>query len=38
MLVRRRPPYTRCHGVPAASAAAIIGRIGVIPMPPAMNR
>ena len=38
MEARSRPPYTSCHSAPAASAARIIGRIGVMPMPPAMNR
>ena len=35
---RARPPYTSCHSASLASAAAIIGKIGVIPMPPAMKR
>jgi len=34
---RSRPPYSRCQSAPAASAASIIGSIGVIPIPPAMN-
>jgi hypothetical protein len=32
-----RPPYTSRHSAPASLAAAIIGRIGVMPIPPAMN-
>ena len=38
MEVRLRPPYTRRQSAPAASASAIIGSIGVIPMPPATKR
>ena len=38
MDARERPPYTRRQSAPAASASAIIGSIGVIPMPPAMKR
>ncbi len=30
-----RPPYSRVQVAPAAVAAASIGRIGVMPMPPA---
>src|SRR5438067_1361017 len=33
-----RPPYTSCQSAPAASAAATIETIGVMPIPPAMNR
>ena len=38
MDLRSRPPYSSVHSAPAASASAIIGSIGVMPMPPAMNR
>lgn len=34
---RCRPPYIRCQSAPSASAASIIGSIGVMPVPPAMN-
>ena len=30
-----RPPYRSVHDAPSASARATIGRIGVIPIPPA---
>ena len=30
-----RPPYSSVHDAPSASARASIGRIGVIPIPPA---
>ena len=30
-----RPPYSSVHVAPAAVACASIGRIGVMPMPPA---
>ncbi len=33
-----RPVYTSCQGLPLAAACLTIGRIGVIPIPPAMNR
>ncbi|WP_328590978.1 hypothetical protein [Saccharopolyspora karakumensis] len=33
-----RPQWTSVAAAPEATAARIIGRIGVIPMPPAMNR
>jgi hypothetical protein len=35
---RRRPPYTSRQSELVASAEAIIVRIGVMPIPPAMNR
>ena len=30
-----RPPYSSVHDAPSASARASIGRIGVMPIPPA---
>src|ERR1035438_7079754 len=35
---RVRPPYARRHWAPSASAAATIGRIGGVPLPPATKR
>src|SRR6516165_8130697 len=38
MVARDRPQYHSSQSAPAASASASIGSIGVMPMPPAMNR